>query len=375
MRFLFLAPLPSAFGEVAHGAPLAAALVARGHEVVFAAPSIVAPAVPSGVPFQSLDDILTTLDVELGPLCSRLGTDALVLVEASGVAKFLRALHLSRDRVANAAPRVVSLDGWNLINPPRTWDYGPVSEPLDPWFIEHTPVIRPAPLARTDARGAYAGLPAIDVPTREQRALARARFGLPQRGAVVAWPMARWQLPESHDNAALAALAARLPALLAPSLAALGDDITIAHVSPAPLAAEHRPPRYHHIEPQPRNDFEALIGCADVLLGFNATATSFSTALALEVPTLLCTPRDDSGARLWMWPLCLEGVVGPTVRDNPFYATMTLIDSVGDPLVAALRSLAFDASVRDETRAAQVRYRETIDALPDGADRLLAAIT
>ncbi len=375
MRFLFLAPLPSAFGEVVHGAPLAAALVARGHEVVFAAPSIVAPAVPTGVPFQSLDDILTTLDVELAPLCARLGTDALVLVEASGVDKFLRALHLSRDRIANAAPHVVSLDCWNLVDPPRTWDYGPVSEPLDPWFIEHTPVIRPAPLARADARGAYAALPSLALPTREQRALARARFGLPERGAVVAWPMARWQLPESHDNAALAEIAARLPALLAPSLAALGDDITIAHVSPAPLAAAHRPSHYHHIDQLPAHDFAALIGCTDVLLGFNATATSFSTALRLEVPTLLCAPRDETGRRLWMWPLCLEGVVGPTVRDNPFFETMTVIDSVGDPLVAALRTLAFDASVRDETRAAQVRYRETIDALPDGADRLLAAIT
>jgi len=378
MRFVFLAPLPSAFGEALHGARLASALVERGHAVHFAAPSIIQPTVPDGIPYVSLDAALTRLDVEIEALCSRLGADVLVLVDGSAVDKVCRAFRLSRERIANAARRVVSIDSWNLVSPPRAWDYGPVSEPLDPWFLEHTAVIRPAPIARADAPGAYAALPALAVPSSAQRIETRKRFGLSAGTPLIVWPTARWQLAESHDNPALARIAARLPALLAPLLAALGDadEIAIAHVSPKPLGAAHQLANYHPIAPLPAADFEALIGAADVVLSFNAAATSLASAISLGVPTALCAARDPAGAAqtLWAWPLSLEQILGPTVRDNPFYETMTLVDSLaGDELVSALRALLFDASVRDERRAAQARYRDAIATLPDGVDRLLEA--
>ena len=375
MRFVFLAPLPSAFGEALHGARLASALVERGHAVHFVAPSIIEPTVPAGIPYVSLDAALPRLDVEVEALCSRLGADVLVLVDASAVDKVCRAFRLSRERIANAARRVVSIDCWNLVRPPRAWDYGPVSEPLDPWFLEHAAVIRPAPIARADAPGAYAALPALAVSSSARRTETRRRFCLPERPLIV-WPTARWQLPDSHDNPALARIAARLPVLVAPVLAALGDEIAIAHVSPTPLAAGHQIATYHPIAPLPAADFEALMGAADVVLSFNAAATSLATAISLGVPTALCAARDPAGAaqNLRAWPLSLEQVLGPTVRDNPFYETMTLVDSLaGDELFSALRALLFDPGVRDERRAAQARYRDAIAMLPTGVDRLLEA--
>lgn len=378
MRFVFVAPLPSAFGEALHGARLASALVERGHAVHFAAPSIIRPTVPDGIPYVSLDTTLTRLDEEIEALCLRLGADVLVLVDASAVDKVCRAFRLSRERIASSAPRVVSIDCWNLVDPPRAWDYGPVSEPLDPWLLEHTAVIRPAPIARADAAGAYAALPALSVPSSAQRTETRRRLGLSESTPLIVWPTARWQLPESHDNPTLARIAARLPALVVPLLAALGDgdEIAIAHVSPQALGAARRLANYHAIGPLPAADFEALIGTADVVLSFNAAATSLATAISLGVPTVLCSARDPAGATqtLWAWPLSLEQIVGPTVRNNPFYETMMLVESLaGDELIAALRALLFDASVRDERRVAQARYRDAIATLPDGVDRLLEA--
>ncbi len=374
MRFVFLAPLPSAFGEALHGARLASALVARGHVVQFAAPSILQPTVPDGIPYAALDAALPRLDVEIEALCLRVRADVLVLVDASAVDKVCRAFGLSRERIATAAPRVVSIDCWNLVEPPRSWDYGPVSEPLDPWLLEHTAVIRPAPIARAEAPGAYAALPVLAAPTSTQRAETRRRFGLAEGRPLIVWPTARWQLPDSHDNPALARVAARLPALVAPALATLGDEVDIAHVTPRPLTTTIA--SYRAIAPLPAAGFEALIGAADVVLSFNAAATSLATAVSLGVPTALCAARDPAGAehKLWAWPLSLEQILEPTVRDHPFYATMSLVESLaGDELVAALRALLFDPSVRDERRAAQARYRDAIATLPDGVDLLLNA--
>lgn len=371
MRFLFLAPLPSAFGEALHGVRVAAALLERGHTVQIAAPSIVAPTVPHGIPFIDLDAALVRLDTELEVICSREDIDVLVLVDASAVAKLCRVLRLSPQRIVDAASRVVSLDCWSLVRPPPVWDYGPTSEPLDPWLLENTPVVRPAPIARIDAPGAYAALPELAPPSNPARI--RERFGLPASSSIVVWPMARWQLAESHDNAALGEIAARLPDLVAPSLASLGNDVSIVHVSPASLAPAHQIPGYRHIEPLPASEFEALLGVADVLLSFNAVGTSLTTALSAGVPTVLCAPLDAHG-RTWAWPLRLEHVLGPAVRDNPFHATMALVDSVGE-VGTAVRELVLDAGVRAERRAAQARYRDAIGTLPSGAERLLAAIT
>lgn len=370
MRFLFVAPLPSAFGEALRGAQLAAALVARGHVAYVAAPRAVAPTIPRGLPVLTLDDDLVRLDAAIEAHCARLAIDVVVLVDAAAVDKVCRALRLSRARLVGAASRCVALDCWNLVAPPPAWDYGPVAEPLDGWLLEHARVIRPAPIARLDAPGAYRATAATAAPA--DSLAVRARLGV-GRGPLVVWPMARWQAAESHDHAGLRDVAARLPQLLAPTWAALGADVVIAHVSPVALAPAERFPGYRHITPLDAAGFAALLGAADVLLSFNAAATSLATALELGIPTLLCAPRDAHG-RTWAWPLRLDAVLAPTVADNPFYATMSVVDAFGDPLTAALRALATDVDLRATRAAAQASYRAALAALPDGADRVLAAL-
>src|SRR5690606_4302872 len=145
------------------------------------------------------------------------------------------------------------IDCWNLVNPPPRWDYGPVSEPLDPWLLEHTAVIRPVPIAPITAPGGYAALPAAVPRSTRQRIETRQRFGLPESGPVIVWPTARWQLPESHDHPVLARTAARLHELLVPVFAGLGDEVVIAHVAPSPIAAAS--PSYRHFGQLPASEF------------------------------------------------------------------------------------------------------------------------
>src|SRR5262249_3074281 len=132
MNFLFAAPLPSAFGEALHGARLATALVDRGHAAYFAAPSTVAVTVcDPRVTFVPIDAALPRLDAELEELVARVGCDVLVLVDAAAFDKVARVFKLSAPRIAAAAPRVVSIDCWNLVTPPSQWDYGAI-EPHRP---------------------------------------------------------------------------------------------------------------------------------------------------------------------------------------------------------------------------------------------------
>ncbi len=376
MKFLFLAPLPSAFGEALHGARLASGLVECGHSVTFAAPSASAPTC-AGRPFElvPIDAALTRLDTEVETLVTRLGADVLVLVDAAAIDKVTRAFRRSSQRIAAAAPQVVSIDCWNLQATRRAWDYGPVAEPIDRWLLEHTPVIRPVPNAPFDAPGGYAALPTRTLPSKARRDETRRRWGLPERGGVIVWPTARWQLPESHDQPALASIARVLQERLAPIVAAL--DATIVHVSWAPIADRHRSPNYRHVDVLAAADFEELVGAADVLLSFNAAATSLATAVSLGVPTVLCTARDPHGHAppLWAWPLSLDEILAPTVRGNPFYETMAMVDLERDgELVRGLEALLFDVAIREQHQAAQERYRAMVRELPDGVARLLAMV-
>lgn len=351
-------------------------MVDRGHTAYFAAPASIASALSDRrVSYLAIDAALPRLDVEVAAMSARLHCDALVLVDAAAVDKVARVFKLSVERIASAAPRVVSLDCWNLVKPPPVWDYGAITEPLNTWLLEQTSVIRPVPIAPLATPGGYAALPALTIPSNEQRAQTRRRFGLPERGAVIVWPTARWQLSESHDNETIARTAARLEQILPPVFAALGDDVAIAHVTPSPMPGMNRTPGYRHMGQLPPADFEALVGAADALLCFNAAATSLATALSLDVPTALCTARAPAGQSLWAWPLGLDGILAPTVRDNPFYDTMSRLDPLNtDELIAGLRALLFDDTVREQHRAARASYREALAKLPDGADRLLETL-
>ncbi len=391
MKAVFLAPLITAFGETIQGVRLASALVDRGWEIDFLAPHELAPVVRRDrrIRYARVDRAMHRLDLEV----AELARDVLVLVDAAGVDKVARREGWSRERIADASKTLIAIDCWNHSLDSLRWDYGPWTEVLEPIFFTRPNVICPVPFVSPSARGGYACVPSFAPRSEEARRATRRSWDIGDGEKLVVWPTARWQYPEAQQNRALAALAGLWPSLILPLLDRLGDGVKVVHVSPVPIAEADRPKSYLHSGNLPTERFEDLLAASDALLCFNASATSLVTALGFGIPTLLCTSAgygDDPRFRaldlppiivgydpppIWMWPLSLDSIMGRTVRDNPFYATMARGDLFrGDELVAALRTLLFDDAERARIRAAQEAYVRIASALPSGAERVLACV-
>lgn len=370
MRHLFLAPLASAFGEALHGVRLALALVDAGHEVVFLGPArlhvLVEREGGRRLTFGRIDAALPRLDVEVVDLLARLRCDTLVLVDAAAVGKVAAALRLDVAAFTRPGIPVLALDCWNLPRTPWVWDYGPVSEVLHPAFHELARRLVPVPTAHPDVPGGYAALPSVSPMSPAERVAERSALGVGADERLVVWPTAPWQHVEGQENPILGEIARRLPGAIVPRLARLGARIV--HVGPWPLPVES--PGLRHLPPLPPPAFERLLGAADLLLGFNAIASSLATAVAARLPVLL-----GQLPRLRAWPLSLEGVLGGMVQGNPFYDALRVVDAAdGDAFLAAARALLFDDTEVAALRARQDAYAARVAALPGGLARFVSLL-
>ncbi len=404
MRHLFLAPLGSAFGEALHGIRLAAGLRQAGHDVVFLAPAKLHTLVDSvPVTFGRIDLALPRLDKELPGLIRRLRCDTLVLIDAAAVGKVVRALALDATAFTRPDVPVIALDCWNLPEIPSAWDYGSHSETLSREFHRLKRRLLPVPVAPPDVEGGFAALPALAEPSGAERGRAREELGLSADDRLVLWPSATWQHAENHTDATLARLAGALPGLILPRLDALGRRVKILHVGAMPFAsAEALAPRYRFMAQVAPRRFERLVSSADLLLSFNAIATSLATGVAARVPIVLAMsplsatteaeadaalgPHATPAVRAFVaaslplrpmraWPLGLDRILAPTLADNPFYTAMRVTDVLDEAgFVAACRELLFDPGAAAALRRRQDDYRRRVASLPLGHERFLSLL-
>jgi len=394
VRHLFLAPLASAYGELLQGIRLAEGLHRAGHEVVVLAPARLHALVESApVTFGRIDLALPHLDEQMAGLIARLRCDTLVLVDAAAVGKVVGALHLDALAFTQPSVPVLALDCWNLPATPLPWDYGPRSETLRPEFHQLRRRLVPVPVGPPDAAGAYNALPAV-VATDRQRV--RGELGLSADDRLILWPSAGWQHVENQTDPRLGRLAAGLPALILPHLAALGGRVKVLHVGPLPYAPDGTPG--HRFQPQvaPRR-FEELVAAADLLLGFNAVATSLATAVAAGVPILLGMTELQASileeakgfspsVRAWIaahlplprlraWPLSLDGFLSPALAGNPLYRALRVADPLDeDGFIAACRELLFDEAAAAALRHREEQYRQQVASLPSATERFLSLL-
>jgi len=402
MRHLFLAPLGSAFGEVLQGVRLAAGLRRAGHDVVFLAPARLHTLVDSApVTFGRIDMALPRLDQQLPGLLRRLRCDTLVLVDAAAVGKVVRALGLAPTAFTRADVPVIALDCWNLPEIPLRWDYGSHSEILGPEFHRLKRRLLPVPVAPPDVVGGFAALPVLPQLSDAERRRDRAELGLSDDDRLILWPSATWQHAENQTHPRLSRLAGALPGLILPHLAKLGRRVKILHVGPLPFApAETRGYRFMpQVEPR---RFERLVTAADLLLSFNAVATSLATGVAARVPIVLGTsalaaetmddaeralgPRLAPAVRAWIaanlplhamraWPLGLDALLRATLADNPFYTAMRVADPLDEGgFVAACAELLFEPAAAAALRQRQEDYQERVGSLPSGTERFLSLL-
>jgi len=371
MRLLFLAPLAGAFGEALQGARLAASLVARGHQVTLAAPGNLKGLAGDRIAFERIDDALPRLDRELPRLVARARAERLVLVDVAAVGKVFGAYELDAAALGRAGAPVFALDCWNLPETGIVWDYGSHTETIARSLLDF-PRLAPAPAVRPDAPGAFAALPATAPATDAERRRLAADLAMADGDHLVVWPTAIWQHAGAHVQPVLRTIAGALPPLILRHLAALGPRLQLVHVGPIPLEApEIEALRYRHVGQLAPWAFERVVACADLLLGFNAAATSLATAVAARVPILLgLTRRRWNGAPpLRAWPLSLEKFLAPLMAGNPYYDAMRIADPLdAGAWIAAARELLDDPTA---LRARQEAYAARVSTLPSGAERLL----
>jgi hypothetical protein len=356
------------------------------------------------ITFGRIDRALPRLDEELPGVIRRLGVASLVLVDAAAVGKTVNALGLEPGAFTRAQVPVLALDCWDLPKTPWVWDYGSHTEILHPEFHGLERRLVPVPIGRPDVAGGYSAVPQLaPLPTAARRDL-RADLGLGDADRLVLWPTAPWQHGESHAHPFLAELARALPRLVLPRLEKLGARVKVLHVGPMRFA-DAASPAYHHISQVEPARFERLVAAADLLLGFNAIATSLATALAARTPILLGTSTlvattiadaDEAlGARqtpavrafiaaalalgplrpLRAWPLSLDGVLGPALADNPFYSAVRVVDALDEAaFVDACRELLFDEAARAALRGRQEAYADRVHPLPSGPERFLSLL-
>ncbi len=363
MRYLFLSPIPSAYGEALHGIRIARELVAAGHEVVVLAPAAMKTLIADApVTFGRIDAALPTLDQELPALSRRMRCDRLVLVDAAAVGTVVRALRLDVRAFTHPEVPVIALDCWDLPPAPQPWVYGDVREVLAPEIHAIERRLVPVPIVRPDVAGGFDALPRI---ATSDRAQTRHELGVGDDERLILWPTAGWQHASNHTEATLARHASELPARVLPRLASLGPRVRIVHVGPEPFA--NAPPCYQHVSQLAPARFEALVAAADLLVSFNAIASSIGTALVASTPVLLGT-----SAAMYAWPLDLSAILAPMLVDNPITDTLARVDLADErAYVEACRTLLFDDAAADAMRSRQAAYVARVRQLPRGAARVL----
>jgi hypothetical protein len=352
-RHLFVAVVPTAFGEVLQGRRLAEALVAAGDSVAFVAPSAVMPAL-AGAPVRRgvLKQFGTRmLDVLLPQLAAQDHYDSVCLVDLAAVALTFGQNLLSLAPV-RAIANVVALDLWSLAETERVFDFGQRHSQL-PEEVLAFPRLVPVPFARPEADGGYNAWAPNRPLSPDERARVRERFGVSGERVLV-MPTAAWQAPDRHDDPRARELARQVPPVLMARVARSGA--TLVHVGPAPWAEPS--PRYRHLAQLPPADFQDLVGAADAVLTANLSATTIATALAAEVPVVAVT-----SPQFRVWPLGYVKLLGPVLADNPMMSCVREVD-IGDEH-GFLAALEPDASWRPRLTA----YRDRVHALPSPAAR------
>jgi len=402
MRHMFLAPLRSAFGETLHGIRIARQLIATGDEVVLLAPAAARTLIDDArVTFGRIDQGLSTLDKQVGKLIRRMKCSSLVLVDAAAVAWIVCALKLESRAFTHPDVPVVALDCWNMPPEPNVWDYSEqTQEALPAEFHQIARRLIPVPIAPPGIAGGFTAMPELAVLATAERDQVRAELGVGAGDRLIVWPSASWQSADLHaDDPGLARLAAALPALILPRLDRLGPHVHIVHVGPMAFPdAERLAPRYRFLSQLAPRKFEQLVGAADLLLGFNSSATSIATAIATRTPILVgtttlraadmsevehalgdrLTPDVRSTiaanlpiAPLHAWPLRLGSVFAPLLANNPLEDALRRVDPFDDgAYVEACRALLFDAAVADALRDRQDAYHRRVRALPAGHEQL-----
>jgi hypothetical protein len=401
---LFLSLTDALWGELLYAARIAAQLRRAGDRVVFAGPPSAGLVLRDlEVDFRALppggDWLALVQQLIAAERCA-----ALILVDLAFAYTHLEVTGLDATFVDQIPVPVIGLDVWDLECTNLLMERGSAG-----WILSRhcrdvsrrlipSPMIRPSGWRDPLAAGVYNSLP-DELPAPARRDELRARLGLGAGDRLIVLPTAVWQQPTvDPSDGYVARLTRRFPALVAQLLARLGGRVRIAHVGLRPLAelSAALGAHYRWQRQLSRSQFIELLTAADVMLSFNAMATTIGTAALLGVPVLLggnSFGGQDAGevlarlpfapspaVRAWLiamaplhpfrvWPFGLYRFTTPIVQDNPcveMTRRFEILDEEG--FVSAAQVLLWDDEAAAAVRARMASCLEAVRRLPSAVD-------
>jgi hypothetical protein len=391
-RHLFLATARATFGEILVALDVARELHRDGDTVAFLHPAALS-ALFQGLAFAhgTIDLALMDLPRTIRDVVRARDLQTITLVDVSSVIGSVGSAAVRRLMTTTPA-RVLGIDLWNLPETDLTWDVSDYQVPFDPIALE-IPSLRPCPVARPEAPGAYRALPTIEPLDPDERVRVRAELGIAESERLVITTTGTWQLPLRYAQEVPQRLAVHLPGIFALLLPRL-PDVRLFHVGPEPFAWAAHEPRYRHSPPLAPALFRRALAASDLLLSVNAAATSVQAAIAVGVPaavvvsSLSAASLAETGLdlatlpadlRAWLehvmplrpfrvCPVGLYRFMAPVLANNPYAALFAELELAQlDATVARIRSLCEQPA--PEWREARHAYLERIAQLPDAKTR------
>jgi len=275
---------------------------------------------------------------------------------------------------------VIAFDVWNLPETNLEWDTGTELWRIAPQAAAFANRLCPVPFIRPElVAGRYNALP--ELPQQIARDAVRAELGID--GPLVLTATGTWQTQRAAISPYHAHLIDAIPGVVLSHLDRVGARVL--HVGPEPLAgaAERLGEHYRWIAQVGGQRMVELMAAADVCVTLNASATTISTAIVLDLPVVLATNSitADTPAQLpafpelaplrpfHVWPLGLHAFLEPVLRGNPYLDAVTHVELLdADAFVGACRTLLADESAREAARARMAAYRRLVATLPRAAD-------
>jgi hypothetical protein len=390
----------TAFGEAVLGMRIADELHARGDRIVVLAGESLAVltkgapfetlSVPAGAHKQGMTKIVTKVVKDVRP-------DAIVLLDATLVYWLLKAQGTDGTFLRDVGVPVIGLDVWNTRQAGLTWDVCGTTWEHSKCSLDVTRRLVPVPFAKpAGLPGHYNALPSTTPVLEADRAELRADLDVGPKDRLLLLTSARWQHPSLQPHEMGKRIAANLPALAGELVARAGPQVKVVHVGPEPYpmpASVGR--RYTWLSQRSPARFRAILDASDLLLSFNFSATTITSAIAQGLPVLLgvnsyegtaesitarLPERPSDAVRAWLksaspvaaykvWPLGLHRFLAPTAEDNPYTTAIAMREVLEEgPFVSTMKALLFDERARGDLRKAQAAYRGEVEKLPRAAD-------
>lgn len=294
--------------------------------------------------------------------------------------------------------RVVALDLYDFDRTARDVDV--FGRPL---FPTHVPVVGPrvgrvhpvpslAAQPNARGRGFYSMLPAGTPLSSLEKQTVRQALNVPADHALVLVSSSAWQHRlATHPEGAR--VATHFPALMGALMQGAAEQSRpwhVVHVGPTPWphAATSSRLSWQQKSSIPPQEFQRMLGAADLYVSPNMPASTAVRAARLRVPvaTLFASAKVENGAvhgtsaaaqalgtyaeltrgghPFFLWPVGLHAMLAQVIKDNPFVHTQLLLDVLApDDAVAGMARLVRDTSAADALRHQQEQYFSATDAL------------